>query len=105
MKPWFIILFLINYLLRLVRAGIYVAYDILTPQFRMKPEILRIPVKVTSDQHLLALANLISMTPGTLSLDFTDDKQFIYIHAMYVNSREDIYKEVKSLEKMIKRSF
>ena len=105
MKFWFISEFLLKYLVRLIRSSMYVTYDILTPKFHMKPAILKIPVQVTSDQHLLALVNLITMTPGTLTIDLTEDKKAIYIHAMYVKNSEDIYNDIKSLEKMIKRAF
>jgi multicomponent Na+:H+ antiporter subunit E len=71
----------------------------------MRPGIIKIPVDVTTDQELLALVNLVTMTPGTLSLDLSEDKKYLYIHAMYMKNPEVFHADIKSLEKMIKRVF
>lgn len=99
--PWFIIL----YLFRLIKSNINVAHDILTPRFRMTPGIIKIPVEVDTKSQLLALVNLVTMTPGTLTLDLSPDKKYIYIHAMYMKNREAFHKDIKTLESMIKKVF
>lgn len=104
-KIWHIIILLVVYLFRLIKSNMSVAYDILTPKYHMRPGILKIPVEVTSDHQILALVNLITMTPGTLSLDLSNDKKFLYIHAMYVKDIQALHDDIKSLEKMIKRAF
>ena len=98
---WFIML----YLFRLIKSNINVAYDILTPKFRMTPGIIKIPVEVDTNPQLLALVNLVTMTPGTLTLDLSTDKKYIYIHAMYMKDREAFHKDIKNLERMIKKVF
>jgi len=41
------------------------------------------------------LANLITLTPGTLSLDVSDDRKVLYVHAMYINDREQFVQSIK----------
>ena len=94
--------FFFFYLGEIILANIEIAHDILTPMHRMKPAILAIPLEVESDIQLLAFSNLITMTPGTLSLDISPDKKTIYVHAMYVDDVEAAKKEIKdAFEKRI----
>ena len=68
----------------------------------MRPAILAIPLDVKSDIQLLAFNNLVTMTPGTLSLDISPDRKILYVHAMYVDDIEEVKKEIKtSLENRI----
>lgn len=83
------------FLKELVKANIQVAYDVITPTHHMKPAIVAIPLTVTKDSEITTLANLISLTPGTLSLDVSDDKKVLYVHTMYAEDRESFIKEIK----------
>lgn len=97
-----IVRFLLFYIREVVAANLRIAYDIISPRYRIKPGIIAIPLDVADDWELLLLNNLLTMTPGTLSLDISTDRRFIYIHAMYVDDPERIRREVKSgIEKRI----
>lgn len=104
-KIWFIGDIILFYFKRLIFSNIEIAREILTPTFYMKPAIIEVPIEVKKDQEILILANLISMTPGTLTLDISDNRKKLYVHAMYLNTEEDFLKEVKKLERRIDRIF
>lgn len=87
--------FALFYLQELVLANLRVAHDVLTPRHRMKPGIIAIPLDARSDLEILSLANLITMTPGTLSLDVSTDRRILYIHAMYIDDLEGIRSKIK----------
>lgn len=70
----------------LVLSSIRVAAEVLTPGFSMRAGILAVPLSVQSDFGITMFANLISLTPGTLSLDVSEDREYLYIHAMYIDS-------------------
>ena len=91
-----LISFIFFFLYELVKANIQVAYDVITPKYYMKPGIIRIPLDAKSDLDITLLANLISLTPGTLSLDVSDDRKVLYVHAMYVNDRDKFIDEIKN---------
>lgn len=72
------------FLWELLLANLRVAYDVLTPTHYMRPGIIALPLDAETDMEITMLANLISLTPGTLSLDVSPDRKFLYIHAMYL---------------------
>ena len=80
--------FALRFLWELLVATLRVAIDIVTPKHLMKPAILAIPVKSSSVAEATMLANVITLTPGTLSLDVSPDGSVIYVHAMYVDDAE-----------------
>ena len=105
-KPFLIVWFVLFYLKELFLANLRVAHDILTPRHRMKPGIIAIPLDVKSDLEIMALTNLITMTPGTLSLDVSTDRRVLYIHAMYIDDLEGLRRKIKDeLEKKILEVF
>lgn len=79
----------------LVLANLRVAYDVLTPRHLMRPGIIAIPLRVESDLEITILSNLITLTPGTLSLDVSADRRVMYIHAMYIDDVEEVRRKVK----------
>lgn len=89
-----LISFIGYYLWELVKSNLIVAWDVLTPKHRMTPGVVAIPILAETDFEITMLANLISMTPGTLSLDVSDDRKTLYVHAMYLKDpqalRDDI---------------
>ena len=96
-------IFLVVYLKNLVQANIAVAYDIISPKYRMQPGIIRVPLQLKSDFSILMLVNLITMTPGTMSLDISNDKKYLYIHAMYLKDKEKVVEEIKSMENRVRK--
>lgn len=72
------------YLWEVLKSNLNIAYEILTPTHHMKPAIISVDVSKLTERQLLVAANMISMTPGTLSLNVTDDQHFLQIHSMYV---------------------
>jgi len=54
--------------------------------------------------HLILLFNLISMTPGSLSLDISDDHSTIFVHLLNNNDKADFMKTTQKIEKMLIRS-
>ncbi len=100
-RKYFIIIpqiigFIFFFLYELIKANIEVALDVITPKFYMKPGIIQYPLDAKSSAEISLLANLISLTPGTLSLDVSDDRKVLYIHAMYVNDKEEFIRDIKN---------
>jgi multicomponent Na+:H+ antiporter subunit E len=61
----------------------------------MTPGIVAIPLKAKTDLEITLLSNIITMTPGTLALDVSDDNQFLFVHSMYIKSKEDFIHDIK----------
>ena len=80
--------FLVYFLWELIIANIRIAYDVLTPRHHMQPGIVAIPLEAKTDAEITLLANFITLTPGTLSLDVSEDRKLLYIHAMYIENAD-----------------
>lgn len=87
--------FLLYFLWELTKANMRVAHDVLTPRHRMNPGIVAVPLDAKTDAEITFLANLITLTPGTLSLDVSEDKRVLYIHAMYIEDPYQFKREIK----------
>ncbi len=88
---------LLFYVKEVVLSNLRVAHDVLTPRHRMNPGIISVDVSELTDWQIFFMANLITMTPGTLGLTVSRDHRTLFIHAMYIDgSTEDL---ARSLEK------
>ena len=79
----------------LLLANIRVAWDVLTVKRYVRPAILAVPLDARTDAEIVLLANLISLTPGTLSLDVSADRRFLYVHSMYTDDPERVKRQLK----------
>ena len=72
----------------------------MTSNLHMKPGIVRMELEARTDLEITLLSSLISLTPGTLVLDVSDDRTVMYIHGMYLEDRAKFIESIKSgLEK------
>jgi len=70
-----------------ILANFDVVYRVLHPKMPIKPGIVKIKTKLKTEAGITALANSITLTPGTLTVDLTDDG-FLYIHWINVKSTD-----------------
>ncbi len=93
-----ILRFLGFFIKELVQANLRVGFDILTPPWHMKPGVIAMPLEARTELEITMVANLISLTPGTLSLDVSDDRKVLYIHAMFLDDEEELRRNLKEME-------
>ncbi len=90
----------------LLLSSLRVAKDTLSPRMDFKPAIVAVPLSIKSDLEIMVLANLISLTPGTLSVDVSHCRSTLYIHAMDVDDPEDLRQEIKNgFERQVMEAF
>ena len=100
------LLYLFIFLWECLKANLDVAYRVLHPGLPIKPGIVKAKSNLTSDIAKVFLANSITMTPGTITVDIIDDNFFI--HWIYVHSKDpEVYthKILGRFEKFLKRIF
>lgn len=89
-----VISLMVMFVYELVLSSVRVAIMVLNPKMELKPGIFAYPLKVDRDFEITLLANLITLTPGTLSVDVSDDRRTLYIHTVDCTDpdglREDI---------------
>lgn len=79
----------------LVVSSIRVVWDILTPPILARPGIVAVPLEPANEAEIFLLSSLVSLTPGTLSLDVSDDRRTLYVHAMFADDAEAVRQSVK----------
>lgn len=88
---WFIwLIYLFPFFFAMAMANIDVAYRVLTG--RINPGIVKISPKLKNDMSLTILANSITLTPGTLSVDVDEKTNDLYVH--WINVQPDVLKEM-----------
>jgi multicomponent Na+:H+ antiporter subunit E len=100
---WFIV-YLCVFIWECLKANLDVAYRVLHPKMPIKPGIVKVRTTLKSEMAKMLLANSITMTPGTISVDIIDD--CLYIHWIYIRSEDpEVYTGMitGAFEKYIKR--
>ena len=84
------------FLYELALSAFRVAVLVLRPDMKnhLKPGIVAFPLTVTSDPEITLLANLITLTPGTLSVDVSNDRKTLYVHALSVPDRDALIADI-----------
>jgi multicomponent Na+:H+ antiporter subunit E len=79
----------------IVRSNLRVAYDVATPTMYMRPGIVAVPLDAESEIEIAVMANLITLTPGTMSLGVSRDRKHLYVHSMFIEDPEELKQEIK----------
>lgn len=106
-RLWRVFVLLLVFLREMVTSAFEVAKFTLQPTLQIRPAIIEYPLDVKTGREITMLANLISLTPGTLSLDVSPDCECLFIHAISVESNDgsEVIAEIKgSLEKHVSRA-
>ena len=91
------IAFSLNFMRELLLSNLSVARTVLfEPRDKINPAFLAIPLEAKTDAEIAVLANLITLTPGTLSLDVSTDRSVLYIHTLDVEDVDALRDEIKS---------
>jgi multicomponent Na+:H+ antiporter subunit E len=78
----------------LLLANFRVAADVLGGN-RIEPAVVAIPLDVTTDGEILLLSMLINITPGSVTIDLSDDRRTLYVHVMHMKSAEASRRDIK----------
>lgn len=90
----------------LLIANLRVALDVLRPIDHLRPAVVAIPLDITSDAEILLLSMLINITPGSVTVDLSEDRRTLYVHVMHVETAEQSRREIKTgFERRVKLLF
>lgn len=87
--------FMLFFLWELVKANLRMMVIVLSPNPPIRPAVVAIPIDVRTDAEIALLANLITLTPGTLYLDVSQDRCVMYVHTMYVEDLDTFRYTIK----------
>ncbi|WP_049921348.1 Na+/H+ antiporter subunit E [Halopiger djelfimassiliensis] len=81
-----------------VRANVDVAYRVLSPGMPIEPEVILLPLRVETDLAITTIANSITITPGTVTLDYDEETNALYVHAVDGRDPEAIAAPIRRWE-------
>ncbi len=93
---------LVYFIWQLLISNLRVLWDVITPKNISKPGVIAVPLEARSDFEIMLVANLVSLTPGTLSLDVSEDRRSLYVHVMFLEDVESARRDIKQgIEKKV----
>ncbi|MGB0572266.1 MAG: Na+/H+ antiporter subunit E [Alphaproteobacteria bacterium] len=95
-RPFRILRLIALFVYELALSGYRVARDTLSPRMDFRPAIIAFPLELESPVGIMLLANLITLTPGTLSVDVSTDRSTLYIHAMDVDDPDELRADIRN---------
>jgi multicomponent Na+:H+ antiporter subunit E len=102
LRVYFWLKLIVLFLYELVVSSLQVFWDVVTPRHRARPAIIDMPLDVQTDAGILLVTNLISLTPGTLSIDVSEDRKTLKVHAMFADDPDAVRRALKSgMEKWV----
>ncbi|MBE1203054.1 Na+/H+ antiporter subunit E [Aminobacter carboxidus] len=105
-RPIALLLLIALFIKELVLSAFKVAKLVLSPRMDIKPGIFAYPLKVDRDFEITLLANLITLTPGTLSVDVSDDRRTLFVHGMDCSDPDQARRDIsQGFERRILEAF
>ncbi len=90
------------FLYQLIVSNFRVMWEVITPRPSSRPGIIGVELAARTDMEIMLVANMISLTPGTLSLDISDDRRVLFVHFMFLDDPAAARREIKDgLERRI----
>jgi multicomponent Na+:H+ antiporter subunit E len=80
----------------LVVSNLRVLWEVITPWQINRPGIIGVPLTAQTDLEIFIVANLISLTPGTLSVDLSPDRKTLFVHVMFLDDVEKVRADIKN---------
>lgn len=75
---------------KLLQSSLEVAWDILTPKAKSQPKLIRLTLNCKHPVQISLLSNLISLTPGTLTIDIEKENEVLILHVMFAQNQKKI---------------
>ncbi|WP_048602628.1 Na+/H+ antiporter subunit E [Rubeoparvulum massiliense] len=94
-RVWAFIKLTLLFIVELIKANITVAKQVLSPKLNIQPGIFALPTELTTEFEITLLANLITLTPGTLTVNIAPEGNILYIHAMDLPDVEEAIRSIK----------
>jgi multicomponent Na+:H+ antiporter subunit E len=95
-RVWAVIKLILLFFKELFMANIQVLFLIVQPKMPIKPAIFALPTVLEKDWEITLLSNLITLTPGTLVIDVSEDSKTLYIHALDYGDADDAINSIKN---------
>ncbi len=94
----YVVLYVLVFVYEVITANLEVAYRVLLPSLPIYPDVIEVPLRVESDLAITTIANSITLTPGTLTMDYDPERNSLYVHAIDGQDREAVLAPIRRWE-------
>lgn len=95
-KPGLALRYFLVLLKDIIICNVQVAKQVCGPLKALSPALVAVPLDLQDDLPITILASTISLTPGTVSADVSEDKQWLYVHVLHLESEEQTISDIKT---------
>lgn len=103
-RPLPLLAFLGYFAWQLLVANLVMAREIVTPRDRVRTGIVAVPVAACSDLVITVVANAITLTPGTLTLEARREPSTLYVHVLHLRDLDQVRRDIRTLQRMVVRA-
>lgn len=89
-----VIEFIFFLIFEIIKSNFRLAVTVLSPRMKLRPAVIAFPVSLKTEAGIIFLANLITLTPGSLSLDISGDRRILFIHTVLLEDPEKFRLEI-----------
>lgn len=86
---------LLVFAFEVIVANLQVAWIVIRPRLRITPAAIQLPLDLRNDVSITALANMITLTPGTWTIDVAPDRSALYVHCLSATDVEAVKRQIK----------
>ena len=91
-----VIEFVIFIFWEIIVSNVRLTITILSPKMKLRPAVVAVPLDLKSDVGIVILSHMITLTPGTLSLDVSSNRHILYVHVYDLEDSDKFIDEIKS---------
>jgi multicomponent K+:H+ antiporter subunit E len=95
-RPFTMLRLLLRVLVDVVVANLEVARRVLGPESRIRSRFVWVPLDIRSPHGITALAAIVALTPGTLSVEFSADRRHLLVHGLHVENEAALIRDIKT---------
>jgi multicomponent Na+:H+ antiporter subunit E len=92
-------------LYKLVESNLVLAWEIVTPTNKINNGVVAVPLRTTSPTVMVVVANVITLTPGTMTIEVAGEPPVLYVNVLQLHDIERVRRELLHLEELAVRAF
>jgi multicomponent Na+:H+ antiporter subunit E len=98
--------YLAGYVLyKLVEANLILAWEIVTPKNKINVGVVAVPLRTDSEVAMMVVANVITLTPGTVTIEAVGSPPVLYVNVLHLHSIDDVRADLLHIEELCVKAF
>ncbi len=92
-------------LYKLLEANLILAWEVVTPHNKIHQGVIAVPLRTSSETAMMVVANVITLTPGTVTIDSIGTPAVLYVHVLHLHDIERVRTDLLHIEELSVRAF